>query len=191
MSQFNNLLNFDAMTLGNHEFDDSIAGLVPFLQNQSCPIVVSNLNTSKVPELFNLTTPSIKLNRGGKVIGIVGYITPNTKQSSNSLEDLIFLDEIEALKVEVNKLDNEGVDVIIALGHSGYEKDKEVALNVPHVDVVVGAHSHSFLFTPTKLSPNPSKETIVGPYPTLIENKAGHKTMVVQAYAHTKVIYIL
>ena len=94
MSQFNKLLNFDAMTLGNHEFDDSIAGLVPFLQNQSCPIVVSNLNTSKVPELFNLTTPSIKLNRGGKVIGIVGYITPNTKQSSNSLDDLIFLDEI-------------------------------------------------------------------------------------------------
>jgi len=186
VSQFNNLLNFDAMTLGNHEFDDSISGLVPFLQNQSCPIVVSNLNTSQVPELSNLTRPSIKLNRDGKVIGIVGYITPDTKSISNPGENLIFVDEIEALKIEVKKLHDEGVDIIIALGHSGYEKDKDVALNVPHVDVVVGAHSHSFLFTPTKQFPNPSNNEIIGPYPTLIENKAGHKTIVVQAYAHSK-----
>ena len=182
VSLFNNMLNFDAMTLGNHEFDDKIAGLEPFLRNQSCPVVVTNMNVSLVPALAGLTVPSIKINVGDKVVGIVGYITPETKDISNP-EEVIFTDEIEALKTEVKKLHDEGIDIIVALGHSGYEKDKEVAASVPHLDVVVGAHSHSFLFS----SENPSVEKILGPYPTIIENPGGHKTLVVQAYAYTKV----
>ena len=186
VSKFNNLLDFDAMTLGNHEFDDKIAGLVPFLKNQTCPFVVSNIDSSKVPEMEGLTVPSLKINRGGKVIGMVGYITPDTKFISIP-EDLIFIDEIVALTAEVKKLHDEGVDIIIALGHSGYDKDIEIAAKVPHIDIVVGAHSHSFLYSPSTSSENPSVETIRGPYPTLVDNAAGHKTIVVQAYAHTKV----
>lgn len=40
-----------------------------------------------------------------------------------------------------------GVDIIIALGHSGYEMDLKIAKEVEDIDVVVGGHSHSFLFT--------------------------------------------
>ncbi len=40
-----------------------------------------------------------------------------------------------------------GINIIIALGHSGYEIDKKIAMEVEDVDVVVGGHSHSFLFT--------------------------------------------
>ena len=190
VSLFNNLLNFDAMTLGNHEFDDKIAGLEPFLRNQSCPVVVTNMNVSLVPALAGLTVPSVKVEVGDKMIGIVGYITPETKDISNP-EEVIFTDEIEALKTEVKKLHDEGIDIIVALGHSGYDKDKEVASSVPHLDVVVGAHSHSFLFSPS--SENPSVEKIRGPYPTIIENPGGHKTLVVQAYAYTKVgnVYLI
>ena len=186
VSQFNNLLDFDAITLGNHEFDDKIAGLVPFLQNQSCPVVVTNLNVSQVPSLSDLTTKSVKMRLGDKIIGIVGYITPDTKHTSNP-EDVIFIDEIEALTPEVKKLHDEGVDIIVALGHSGYDKDKEIAAKVPHIDVVVGGHTHSFLFSPTKNRVNPSINKIQGPYPTIIHNPAGHKTIVVQAFAYTKV----
>ena len=182
VSLFNNMLNFDAMTLGNHEFDDKIAGLEPFLRNQSCAVVVTNMNVSLAPSLAGLTVPSVKIEVGDKVVGIVGYITPETKDISNP-EEVIFTDEIQALKTEVKKLHDEGTDIIVALGHSGYDKDQEVAASVPHLDVVVGAHSHSFLFS----SDNPSVEKIRGPYPTIIENPAGHKTLVVQAYAYTKV----
>ena len=56
----------------------------------------------------------------------------------------------------------QGVDIIIALGHSGYERDLEVAARVPHVDVVVGGHTHSFLYSPTPGAPNPSVEKIRG-----------------------------
>ena len=182
---FNNLLDFDAMTLGNHEFDDKIDGIVPFLANQTCPVVVSNLNISLVPSMQGLYTPSTVLSIGGRPVGIVGYLTPETKHISNP-EQLIFTDEIEALKVEVEKLRNDGVDIIIALGHSGYEKDMEIAKAVPGIDVIVGGHSHSFLYTETKSKPNPSINPIRGPYPTLVDNPAGHKTLVLQAFAYTK-----
>ena len=79
------------------------------------------------------------------------------------------------------------MDIIVALGHSGYEKDKEIAAKVPHLDVVVGAHTHSFLFSPTEDNPVPSNDDPRGPYPTIVDNPAGHKTIVLQAYAYTKV----
>ena len=83
VAKFNNLLRFDAMTLGNHEFDDAVAGLVPFLQNQTCPVVVSNLNSSLVPQLEKLYTPSTVVTVGGRRVGIVGYLTPETMEVSN------------------------------------------------------------------------------------------------------------
>jgi len=100
VSLFNNMLNFDAMTLGNHEFDDKIKGVVPFLENQTCPVVVSNLNASLVPSMEGLYTPSTIINIGGKPVGIVGYLTPETKHISNP-EKLIITDEIQALKIEI------------------------------------------------------------------------------------------
>ena len=44
--QMNAMLNFDVMTLGNHEFDDGSEGLEPFLRNHTVPMVVSNMNTT-------------------------------------------------------------------------------------------------------------------------------------------------
>ena len=40
-----------------------------------------------------------------------------------------------------------GVDILIAVGHSGYDSDKKIAAGVADIDVVVGGHSHSFLFS--------------------------------------------
>ena len=78
----------------------------------------------------------------------------------------------------------EGIDIIIGLGHSGYEKDKEIAHKVPHLDLVIGAHSHSFLYNSEwKL---PSSEVPSGQYPTIIKQPGGRSVPVVQAYAFTK-----
>lgn len=51
------------------------------------------------------------------------------------------------LSSEAESLKNSGVNIIIALGHSGYEKDMEIGVKCPLVDVVIGGHSHSFLYT--------------------------------------------
>lgn len=82
-------------------------------------------------------------------------------------------------------LTKNGVKIIIALGHSGYEKDQEIARNCPLVDVVVGGHSHSFLYTGT---PPPESEDVAGPYPTVVEQQSGKKVPVVQAFKFSKYI---
>lgn len=80
---------------------------------------------------------------------------------------------------------SEGINIIIALGHSGYKEDQNIAKDCPEVDIVIGGHSHSFLFA----GENPPKgqpETIEGPYPTFVTQKSGKRVPVVQAYAFTK-----
>lgn len=54
---------------------------------------------------------------------------------------------MSALQLQVNKLQTLEVNKIIALGHSGFKIDKEIAKKVRGVDVVIGGHSNTFLFT--------------------------------------------
>jgi len=86
------------------------------------------------------------------------------------------------LSKETRKLVDQGINIIIALGHSGYEKDKEIARRCPDVDLVVGGQSHTFLYS----GKAPSKEVSEGPYPTIVVKPDGRKVPVVQAYAYTK-----
>lgn len=60
---------------------------------------------------------------------------------------LQFEDEVTSLQPHVDKLRTLGVDKIIALGHSGFTMDKEIAKKVRGVDVVIGGHSNTFLYT--------------------------------------------
>ena len=60
---------------------------------------------------------------------------------------MTFGDEVEAVTREANTLHDTGVDVIIVLSHCGYRMDKKMATKVPYVDVIVGGHSHTFLYT--------------------------------------------
>ena len=62
-------------------------------------------------------------------------------------KDIIFNDEVESVKTEARRLTSQGVKIIIALGHSGFEKDQEIARQVPEVDIVVGGHTNTFLYT--------------------------------------------
>jgi 5'-nucleotidase len=68
-------------------------------------------------------------------------------QEISSTEDLEFLDEIESVNKEAKKLKEQGADIIIALSHGGLDVDREVAAAAPDVDIIVGGHSHSFLYT--------------------------------------------
>lgn len=63
----------------------------------------------------------------------------------NSVGKVKLNDEIKSLKTEVAKLKSDGVEIIIALAHSGLDMDRRVAREVEGVDAVVGGHSHSYL----------------------------------------------
>merc|ERR1719400_625015 len=136
-------------------------------------MIVSNMDTTNVPELDGLSEKSIIIERGGRKIGFVGYLTPETIWTANVPAGLVLEDEIEALTREVGKLKAQGIDIIVAIGHSGYLTDQKLAEEVPDVDIIVGAHSHSFLFTENSTSRNPGNNKIEGPYPTVVKSGSG------------------
>ncbi|XP_049854133.1 apyrase-like [Schistocerca gregaria] len=176
-----NMLPWDAATLGNHEFDDKIAGLVPFLDNINFPMVVANLDISQEPRLTGKFNKSVVIERGGRRIGIVGYMLRSTPDIA-STEKLIFLDEAESLAEEAKRLKEDGVDIIIGLSHSGLDVDRQVAAKVAEVDIIVGGHSHTLLYTGTP----PDNDTAEDVYPVMVTQESGHKVAIVQAMAYTK-----
>jgi len=179
------LMNYTAMGLGNHDFDDKIEGLVPFAKNVEFPMLATNIDPKSplfgdLQPYFNKST--VVLVHGRKV-GIIGYVTQSTSYNFPK-GGIKFLDEIETVAAEAKRLKESGVDIIIAAGHSGYDIDQELAAEVEDLDLVVGGHSHTFLYSgPTQ----PSTETPQGPYPTYVTNKHNNKVIpVVQAFCYTK-----
>lgn len=145
---FLNKLPFDAIVLGNHEFDDGIDGVVPFIKSLNAPVVVSNIDDSEEPDMQGIYTKSTVIERFGKKIGIVGVITSLCAQISNT-EKLKFFKESESVNREAERLvDEEGVFTVIVLSHSGYDVDQVIAQNASSkIGLIVGGHSHSFLYT--------------------------------------------
>nr|XP_056712167.1 5'-nucleotidase [Euleptes europaea] len=183
--RFMELLRYDAMALGNHEFDNGVDGLLdPLLKNANFPILSANMKASK--QLANNITryffPYTILNVSSERVGIVGYTTKETPVLSNPGQDLFFEDEIEALQLQVDKLTTLGVNKIIALGHSGFTVDKSIAQKVKNVDVVVGGHTNTFLYTGAP----PSNDIPAGNYPFMVKSDHGPQVPVVQAYAFGK-----
>lgn len=180
---FLNALEPEAMALGNHEFDEGVIGLLPLIEHAKFPVLAANLNLSKTPELAaeaNLVNSTI-ITINGTRVGIVGYLTPDTK-FLNRHNDVEYIPEVEGINLETAKLRAEGINIIIALGHSGFETDKDIALRCPDVDVVVGGHSNTFLYTGTP----PDSDVPKGLYPVIIRQPSGKEVPVVQAYAFTK-----
>ncbi|XP_044249208.1 protein 5NUC [Drosophila takahashii] len=183
VAQMLNFLAPDAMTLGVHELDDGTDAFAEFLDIINFPVVSCNINLKGEPKLAEnskLVTSTV-ITKGKNKIGIVGYIRPDTKERTQP-NNVIYKQEVPAINKETKKLVDQGVNIIIALGHSGYDKDKEIARRCPDVDVVVGGQSHTFLYT----GKVPSKENSEGPYPTIVVKPDGRKVPVVQAYAYTK-----
>jgi len=188
MIEFGNLLDFDAMGVGNHDFDDAIAGFAPFAEETSYALLASNLISTVTDGSFEEGThfnkSTVKMVNGRK-IGIIGYITRSTAYNFPN-GTLSFSDEIDAVRSEAKRLKAENVDIIIALGHSGYDIDQELAEKIPELDIVVGGHSHTFLYTDNGEG-LPSTERPRGKYPTYTVNKETGKVIpVVQAYCYTK-----
>ncbi|XP_060065444.1 snake venom 5'-nucleotidase-like [Ylistrum balloti] len=179
-AKFMKELHYDAMAVGNHEFDNGVDGLVPFLDNVTSvfPVLSCNLDLSEEPKLSEKIGSHTILDVSGQRIGVIGYTTEETSFISNPDKTVKFKDVVASVRAEVQELTNQGVDKIIGLGHYGYGNDKKLAAEVEGLDVIVGGHTHTFLYTGTP----PSNDEPEGPYPTVITNENGEKTLVVQAY---------
>ncbi|MDF1607893.1 5'-nucleotidase C-terminal domain-containing protein [Hoeflea sp. YIM 152468] len=177
-AEFLNQMKFDAMTVGNHEFDDGEEALAPFLDVIAFPVLSANVAASVSSKVGDRIKPSMVMEVGGEKIGIVGAVTNDTPEIASPGPNILIADDIRSITAEVEKLTAEGVNKIIALTHVGYPRDMELVARIPGVDVVVGGHSHSLLSN--------TDENAEGPYPTMIDNPGGYKVPVAQAASYSK-----
>ncbi|KAL7015250.1 hypothetical protein ACKWTF_016363 [Chironomus riparius] len=189
-AHFLNLLPADAITLGNHEFAHNVEGLVPLLRQLTSPVVAANIDDSDEPQIQNLYRKSVVIVRRRRRIGIIGAIYRRTAEIAMTGR-LKFTDEVQAIREEAQRLKNQGINIIIALTHCGLSEDTRIADEVGDlVDIVVGGHSHSFLFSPQG-SQFPGFDTITsGPYPIVINprNDRNRQVLVVQAFAFARYV---
>ncbi|CAG7718559.1 unnamed protein product, partial [Allacma fusca] len=181
ISKYVNILNHTAMAFGNHEFDDNIDGIVPFLEAATFPVIACNIDDSKEPRFQGKYKKSVVVPYEGVDVGIIGFTTTETMAISAPGE-LIFNDEVESITKEAQRLHDSGVKILIAVGHAGYDVDLKIAEKVPLIDVVVGGHTNTFLYHGAQ----PDIEEPLGDYPTIVTQSSGRKVLVVQAYAFGK-----
>ena len=173
-----NAMKFDAMTVGNHEFDDSEDGLAGFLDKVQFPVVTANVVATAASKIGDRVKPSIVLEVGGQKIGIVGAVANDTAELATPGPNITIAEDVAKIGEQVQKLKQDGVNKIIALTHVGYPRDLEFIAKIPDVDVVVGGHSHTLLSN--------IDQKAEGPYPTLVDNPGGYKVPVVQAGQYSK-----
>ena len=173
-AEFAEIVGFDAMAVGNHEFDDGDEGLRKLTDNVSFPIISGNIDVSASNVLAGQVENHVVLEVGGQKIGIVSALAADTVETSSPSDAVVFTDEVESLSADVATLEAEGVDKIIALTHVGVTKDMAIAEAVAGLDAVVGGHSHT-LFSNT--------EEGAMAYPTMVGD-----VPVVQAYAYSKYV---
>ncbi|MER9295509.1 5'-nucleotidase C-terminal domain-containing protein [Mesorhizobium sp. M0621] len=176
--EFLNQMKFDAMALGNHEFDDGEVALAPFLDMIKFPVLGANVKANAQSKLGDRVKPSVVVEVGGQKIGIIGAITNDTPDLASPGPNVAIEDDVKSITAEVEKLRGEGVNKIIAVTHIGYKRERDVIAKIPGIDVVVGGHSHSLLS-----NTDPKAE---GPYPTMVDNPDGYKVPVVQAASYSK-----
>ena len=170
-----NKLGYDAMTVGNHEFDDGPEVLSGFIDAVTFPVLMSNADISAEPRLLGKLAKSAVIERGGEKLGLIGLTPVDTRDLASPGDNISFTDPVAAVQREVDELTAKGVNKIIVLSHSGYGVDQRVAADTTGVDVIVGGHSNTFL---SNIS-----DRAEGPYPTMVGN-----TAIVSAYAYGKLL---
>lgn len=178
VAEFMNGIGFDAMAVGNHEFDDGPQELAKFLDQAKFPIISGNTVAGADSPIANRIKGYIVKEIGGQKIGIVSVLATDTGETSSPGKSVFFEDEITYLKGVIPTIEAEGANKIVLLSHVGYKRDQEIAAAVDGIDVIVGGHSHTLLSS--------TDEKATGPYPTVVKNPAGVDVPIVQAYAYSK-----
>ena len=148
-----NMVGYDAVALGNHEFDYGFEALKKNMENAQFPVLAANVKYNgelAFDDAAVFTTP------GGTKIGVFGLDTPETatKAHPGKIQGVTFAggEEMYAIAQEmVDMLKNEGCNYIICLGHLGIDDETAATANrsidllekVTGIDVFIDGHSHS------------------------------------------------
>ena len=146
-----NAMRYDAVTLGNHEFDNGLEGLGTLLSQVKVPVVVCNYDFSPF-EAGKYIKPFVIVEKAGKKIGIIG-VTCSLKSlvSGDTANRLPEFDMIPTVQKYADLL-HPMCDMVIALTHLGYTEhgpgemtDPQLCAATRNIDLFVGGHSHTYL----------------------------------------------
>jgi 2',3'-cyclic-nucleotide 2'-phosphodiesterase (5'-nucleotidase family) len=150
MVEFMNDMNYDAGTIGNHEFDWGPAPLAAMIRGAKRPIVCANLVETATGKAPAGVKPFIVKSVAGVKVGIIGLVTPTTPSISfkQNVAPFRFVDEVDTMLKMLPLMRKAGAQVIVVASHLGEKADKALAAAVPGIDVIVGGHSHTVIKDP-------------------------------------------
>lgn len=186
-----NLLRFDAMALGNHEFDWGYAELKARASEANFPFLSANLADPR-GILQGMVLPSFLVEKQGVKIGIIGLTTPETKEkvSYARIEPFAFTDPAESVIKQVAALRAKGAQIVIVDAHmGGYMRNGKpegeiaaLAKKIDGVDLIVSGHTHQRM------------QTVVNGIPILQAGYAGEaltKTVMLYSHDERKVLRVM
>lgn len=154
-----NRMKYDAITLGNHEFDNGIDTLAVILKKAQFPVLSSNYKLDKTP-LSEIIKPYLILKRNGLRIGILtANVEPKGLIIESNYKCMVYEDPIDkANEIAAYLKQTKKCDVIICLSHLGADTTKaavndfELARKTRFIDVIIGGHSHSMITNTTQIN---------------------------------------
>ena len=151
-----NLMGYDAIAIGNHEFDFGLENLARLMQLAGCPTVCANYDVSGTP-LEGQVKPYTVVERAGLRIGIFG-LGPKLEGlvQMDKCEGVVYKDPVTAAQKTADDLrGKERCDVVICLSHLGFQlpgpedaDDELLATQTRNIDAILGGHSHTNMDAP-------------------------------------------
>lgn len=152
-------MGYDAATLGNHDFDNGLEGLVKQLPHAGFEFLIANYDFAPTP-LAGRFRPRRVFRKGGVRVGVFGLgielagLVPDAKFGATR-----YLDPVATAREQVRALrEDEKVDFVICLSHLGYSydtpkiDDRKLAAQVKGIDLILGGHTHTMLDAPQPVS---------------------------------------
>lgn len=161
-------MGYDASTVGNHDFDNGLDGLVKQLPNATFPLITCNYDFSNTP-MNGKTIPYKIFIKDGIKIGIFGVgIELKGLVDKKMYGNTVYLDPVvESAKMAHFLKKDQKCDLVICLSHLGfrYENkqicDATLAKHSKNIDIILGGHTHTFLDTPMKYRNSDGEEVLV------------------------------
>ena len=163
------LLKYDAVTIGNHDFDNGIDGLYKQLPHAKFDFLSANYDFTNTI-LDSHVKPYKIFNKEGVKIGVFGLgIELNGLVDKKMYKETKYIDPIEIATETTRILKSKGCDLVICLSHLGYHYKKNpdkvsdliLAKSTSNIDLIIGGHTHTFLKKPTIVKNNVGENTLV------------------------------
>lgn len=139
------LMGYDAMAVGNHEFDHGVEHFEGMLEQVELPALLANART-KTGGTLPGTGEYVLLERAGLTIGVVGMCSDQTPQMSHpTTRDLEWESSADTLRRIRKEVGEDAVDLWLPVTHCGVDADRELAREHPDLELIVGGHTHTVL----------------------------------------------